>query len=366
MNIYETNPNTVDYYIVYIFILAIMYSVIILIQNFLKNRNEELNRMNVTLDYYGAKMGTQVVHDVLTKEQRAIRFKFLFVSVLVKAATWVKAPYIFALYNRVHGFTRGEIGILKAADNVSALILGPLFSGLADMYGRKKFCIVYCLAIIVHVGLRVTGSKPLAWLAEIVTGICSALLDNVFESWLNFEANFLFPGLEEDTAKKMKNSYLREIFTKQVTLDCFCSIVLTGVATYLYAQYNIFYPFYACIFLAILAALSIAFFWEENRMDRLDPQDKHAKQYTFMETFHFAWNRLKSDKALMCVGVIESCFKICLVLFLFVWTPLLEETIGTFIHPGAIFACFMLARLIGSEFFDVRNKKNFNILHTLS
>jgi hypothetical protein len=103
--------------------------------------------------------------------------------------------------------------------------------------------------------------------------------------------------------------------------------------------------------------------WDENRMDRLDLNDKMAKKYTFWETFTFAWNRLKGDKALMCVGVIESCFKICLVLFLFVWTPFLEETIGAFIHPGAIFACFMLARLIGSEFFDVSLKFYLNIYY---
>ena len=92
MNLYETNPNTVDFYIVYILILSIIYSVLMLIQNFMKNRNEEMNRMNVTLDYYGAKVGTQVVHDVLTKEQRDIRFKYLLVSVMVKAALDESAP----------------------------------------------------------------------------------------------------------------------------------------------------------------------------------------------------------------------------------------------------------------------------------
>jgi hypothetical protein len=50
---------------------------------------------------------------------------------------------------------------------------------------------------------------------------------------------------------------------------------------------------------------------------------------------------------------IESLFKIALVLFLFIWTPLLEETIGARIHPGAIIACFMLARLMGAETFSV-------------
>ena len=77
-------------------------------------------------------------------------------------------------------------------------------------------------------------------------------------------------------------------------------------------------------------------------------------------------NEIKKDKALLCVGMVESGFKICLQLFLFVWTPLLEESIGGLIHPGSIFTCFMLSRLSGSELFEVYkiyyNKFFFNFL----
>jgi len=72
------------------------------------------------------------------------------------------------------------------------------------------------------------------------------------------------------------------------------------------------------------------------------------------------WSNLKgsavvlSEKLdLLSIGIIDSCFKIGLQLFLFIWVPLLEETSGTFIHPGAIFVCFMFARLIGAELLDV-------------
>jgi hypothetical protein len=64
---------------------------------------------------------------------------------------------------------------------------------------------------------------------------------------------------------------------------------------------------------------------------------------------------LKDDKALLGIGIIESLFKVSLNLFLFIWTPLLEESAGGHIHPGAIFVCFMVARLIGSELFQVKN-----------
>jgi len=65
-----------------------------------------------------------------------------------------------------------------------------------------------------------------------------------------------------------------------------------------------------------------------------------------------AFLALKKDKPLLAVGIIESCFKISLVMFMFMWTPLLEESAKSLIHPGSIFVCFMLARLIGSELFE--------------
>ncbi len=41
-----------------------------LLSNFLKNRNEEYNKHNITMDYYGVK-GSQVVLDVLSNNKKA-------------------------------------------------------------------------------------------------------------------------------------------------------------------------------------------------------------------------------------------------------------------------------------------------------
>jgi MFS family permease len=336
--------NTLEYYIGYITVLGIGYVSIMLLTNFLKNRNEEQNKQNITMDYYGAK-GSQVVLDVLTEEQRSLRWRFLLVSTAIKAATWVKAPYLFALYNRVHGFTRSQIGILYAIDNVTSLFLGPIIGSLCDTYGRKKFCVLYCFLIMAHISLRITGSQYLAYFAQILTGICSVLIDTAFESWVNYQSNSLFDDTEN--GKKEKNSFLRELFTKQVNIDCLTSIALTGVATYLYIKYGIFYPFYCCILFALIAAFLIMFLWEENVI--IPGETKR----NFIKGIGESWEHIRKKGSLLCLGSIESLFKIALVLFLFIWTPLLEETVGARIHPGAIFACFMLARLMGSETFTV-------------
>jgi hypothetical protein len=207
---------------------------IILVSKFLKNRDssDTEQNLNATVDIYAQQDKKKLIHNNLSKEEASLRFKYLLVSSIIKAATWIKAPYVFALFNRLHGFDRSEIGILYAIDNVSSLVIGPVFGVLCDMYGRKKFCILYCISAITQVSLRLTGSRTLAYPAQIVTGFCSSLMELSFESWLNFEASLMFKNTLE--GKKLKNVYLREIYTKQTSIDCYCSLGLSGIATLLY------------------------------------------------------------------------------------------------------------------------------------
>lgn len=97
------------------------------------------------------------------------------------------------------------------------------------------------------------------------------------------------------------------------------------------------------------------FTWNENDMSKI----KEKCDKTKAEHSNSLWGKMvlgleyiKEDKPLLCVGMIESCFKISLVLFMFVWTPLLEGVAHTYIHPGSVFVCFMLARLVGSDLFE--------------
>ena len=97
------------------------------------------------------------------------------------------------------------------------------------------------------------------------------------------------------------------------------------------------------------------FTWNENDMSKIaDKCDKTKGEHS-----NSLWGKMvlgleaiKEDKPLLVVGMIESCFKISLVLFMFVWTPLLEGVAHTYIHPGSVFVCFMLARLVGSDLFE--------------
>lgn len=210
-DIYSTNTNSLDYYIFYLISLFILYALVVIMNSTIK-KSYPNTTLNVSLDVYGKEQHIQIVHDAPTLEQKNLRWNFLAVSSMIKAATWIKAPYIFALYNRVHKFTRAEIGILYAVDNLSALIFGPIIGTLSDIHGRRKFCLLYCIVVISHISLRITGSQKLAYPAQILNGISGSILETVFESWMNFEANLLFERSQEGEMKK--NHFLKEIFNK--------------------------------------------------------------------------------------------------------------------------------------------------------
>lgn len=232
----EYDTDDIEYYTFYLVFLVVSYVLLVLLFRQLNYTKEKRDKMNETLDYYGVHEKKQIIHNELTKEQTSLRRKFLISSTLIKSSIWIKAPYMFALYNRIHKFTRPEIGILYLIENLTSLLLGPIIGSLCDMFGRKKFCVLYAFLLAFQIVLRITGIRLLAYPAQFFTGICSVLIDTSFESWLNFEANTIVFSSNTSDALKMKNSYLREIFSKQMQLDCLTSIVSSGITTLIYVS----------------------------------------------------------------------------------------------------------------------------------
>ena len=144
------NTNKIEYYIYYLLSLIIIYIFLVLIFKQLNDNKLKKNKLNESFDFYGANEGLQIIHNELTPEQSSLRRKFLIASTLIKVSIWIKAPYMFALYSRLHQFTRPEIGILYLIENLTSLLIGPLIGSLCDLFGRKKFCVLYAFFMQVN------------------------------------------------------------------------------------------------------------------------------------------------------------------------------------------------------------------------
>ena len=121
-------------------------------------------------------------------KKESLRFRYMIAYIFTRSSIWAKGAYTYTLYTTIHGFSIREMGILYIIDGLSAMLVGPITGNLADIYGRKKFSMLYCVTVFTNLALRLTGKRSLAYVAQIFTGIGTGLVTCTLESWLNYEA----------------------------------------------------------------------------------------------------------------------------------------------------------------------------------
>ena len=154
----------------------------------------------------------------IVNSKNSLKTRYLVAYILTRASMWAKSPYIYTLFSKIHGFSMSEIGILYIVDAISALISGPILGNLADIFGRKMFCQLYCILTCLNLGMRLSGNRPLSYLAQILTGFCSGLITTNFESWVNCSANEIFKNasVNINESNKAKERFLKKLFKRYI------------------------------------------------------------------------------------------------------------------------------------------------------
>jgi predicted MFS family arabinose efflux permease len=224
------DPSRISYYYPTILLLIAILILLNFIIYYLKEKStQDANAsMNNTLQA-GISYSMTFI-----KKKNDLKFRYLLGYVLTRAAMWTKAPYLYTLYNTVHGFTMSEIGVLYIIDAVVAFIAGPITGSLADKYGRRLFCQLYNLLVVVNLLLRMTGDKSIAYFAQVLTGIGGGLITTVFESWLVYEANKEFGPREVEKVR-----FLKKLFRTQNVLDAIMSIFLSAICALAYVYISL-------------------------------------------------------------------------------------------------------------------------------
>jgi hypothetical protein len=70
------------------------------------------------------------------------------------------------------------------------------------------------------------------------------------------------------------------------------------------------------------------------------------------ETIWEAMKELKKREVL-CIGIIESFYQAVLNIYLFSWTPILQNSTTTGINVGFIFTCFIISLILGTTVFEI-------------
>ena len=160
----------------------------------------------------------------LLDRKDSLWYRYMSGYIISRCSMWAKSPYMYLLYSTLHGFTVGEIGVLYAIDAVSGLVFGILIGSLADIYGRKKFSMLYNILVVINLYLRLTGIRNLAYVAQVLTGLGAGIINTSFEAWLIYESSKEFKDKDLE-----KDKFLKRLFKSQSLLDSSCSILTSVV-----------------------------------------------------------------------------------------------------------------------------------------
>lgn len=193
-----------------------------------------------------------------TKRSLSLQFRYLLAYTLMRTSNWCKAPYKYILFKELLNFSMAEIGFLFVIEAFSTLTIGPIFGYFSDKSGRKLICIIYCVMSISVVVLRLTGNVPLAYIAQILSGINADFIVTTFESWLNYE-------VENEYGKEEKESILKGLFKSQNIFETFGSISVSIIAAVTYTYFRIIGPMIISIAIVTGCMVSVIFLWDENK-----------------------------------------------------------------------------------------------------
>ena len=111
-------------------------------------------------------------------------------------------------------------------------------------------------------------------------------------------------------------------------------------------MWGLFAPLWISISFSILGMVAIHAFWAENK-----PEENINKG--MIKSFSEAFSELKKREVLS-MGIIESIFQAVLNIYLFAWTPILQNsTASTNINVGFIFTCFIFSMILGTKIFEI-------------
>ena len=331
-----TDPSLNSYYYPILCGISLVLVIIQLLISFLKDKDD----INSNTSMNNTCLSNVNYSITFIKNKNGLKLRYLIAYILTRAAMWSKAPYLYTLYSSVHKFTMSEIGILYLIDAVAAFIFGPITGQFADIYGRRLFCHVYNFSIILNLLLRMAGTRPLAYLSQIITGLGAGLINTTFEAWVVSESIKDFGNYVKE-----RERFLKKLFRNANILDAIMSIIISGICAVIYSVFGLYAPLWISIAFSVFGSIAIALLWDENK-----PM-ANSKISTYTQ-FADACNELKKREVLS-VGLIESIVMAVLNIFLFSWTPILKESTTSGINVGFIFTCMVLTMIVGTKTYEV-------------
>jgi MFS family permease len=269
----------------------------------------------------------------VSPEFKRFQLTYLLPYFLMTAADWLQGPYVYALYES-YGYDISDIGVLFTAGFGSSMIFGTFVGSLSDKFGRKFCSMIY---VLFYVSSCLTKHSPNFWvlmLGRLLGGIATSILYSAFESWM----------VSEHFSKGFSDDWLAYTFYLQISGNSVVAILSGVVAGYVYQISGAMTaPFDTAIVLLVIGGAIIWLLWSENYGNA---------NSVWSQSFVKAYQLITTDFKVLSLGIAQSFFESAMYIFVFMWTPTLDEYYQNLNH-GLIFACFMVACMIGGSIFKL-------------
>lgn len=280
----------------------------------------------------------------------AFQKSYLWAFLLAMFADWLQGPYVYELYVS-YGFTQEQIAELFVCGFGSSVVVGTFVGGLADKYGRKNMCILYCLC---YIGACITKLIPQYWflmLGRFLSGIATSLLFSVFESWM----------VCEHTKQGFDPSLLGDTFSAATFGNGVVAVAAGLVANLAAESFGYVAPFVVAMVPLAIVGVIVSTTWNENYGDQSSSGTSSLTK---------GFQLIQQNPRIAALGLAQSCFEGGMYTFVFMWTPALktvEELIAeasgtadatdgletTAQYLGLIFAVYMVCVMLGSTIFKM-------------
>jgi len=275
------------------------------------------------------------------KEFASFQKWYIVIFLLAMLADWMQGPYVYKLYS-AYNLPTQSIAILFIIGFGASGITGAFVGGLADKFGRRNMCILFCVLYSASCATKHFHEYNILVIGRFLGGVSTSILFSCFESWM----------VTHHKSKGYPDRKLGDTFEKAWSLNSFIAIlagIITSFAVGYYQKHNLvdgpneIAAFDCSAITLIIACVAIHLRWkQENYGD---------SQINMKQSLSNALELFQSDRRIILVGVIQSGFESAMYLFVFMWTMALESARGEehgAIDHGMVFAVFMESCLVGT------------------
>jgi MFS family permease len=177
--------------------------------------------------------------------------------------TMLKGAYVYTLYKDEKNLAETVVADLFTCGFLAAAISALFVGSLADRYGRRLACLVFCVTYAIGCLTKISNDVTILFIGRLLGGLSTTLMFSVFESWMVTE--YLAQGLDKSSITL--DSMFGVMSTLNSIVAIFSGVVEEGLVAATGTKVSLFMAAVVCLSLAFVLMIK---YWVSESDSQLD------------------------------------------------------------------------------------------------